>query len=147
MRGPDPQVVILGAGICGLSCAVALGEAGLRVAVVADAPPEATVSAVAGGLWFPYGVEEGPAGLARARASYDRFEALAAAEPAAAVTMVDYLHLSGRDPWWSAAMPEGRVREAPGGFLARVPLARSPEHLAYLTARARALGGSFLRRR
>ncbi len=146
MPGPEPQVVVLGAGVCGLSCAVALGEAGYRVAVVADAPPEATVSAVAGGLWFPYGVDAGAVSLARARASYERLEALAAV-PEAAVTMVDYLHLSARDPWWSAAMPGGRVREAPGGFVARVPLVRSPEHLAYLVTRAEAHGAAFLRRR
>jgi len=138
----EPQVVVLGAGICGLSCAVALGESGVRVMVVADRPPEATVSAVAGALWFPYGVEGTPHDLARARASYDRLEA-AAGVPGAGVTMVDYLHRSDRDPWWKRAMPDGRVRPAPGGFLARVPLARSPQHLAHLRERAAALGARF----
>lgn len=146
MRGPNAQVVVLGAGICGLSCAVALGEAGLRVAVVADAPPEATVSAVAGGLWLPYGVDPGARSLARARASYDRLEALAGV-PGAAVTMVDHLHVSAHDPWWAAAMPPGRVRAVPDGHVARVPLVRSPEHLRFLAARAAALGAAFARRR
>lgn len=146
MCGPKAQVVVLGAGICGLSSAVALAETGLRVAVVADAPPEASVSAVAGGLWFPYGVDEGPRSLARARATYDRLEGLAGV-PEAAVTMVDHLHLSAHDPWWAAAMPRGRVRAAPGGFLARVPLVRSPDHLRFLAARAASLGATFARRR
>ena len=140
-------MVVLGAGIAGLSCAVALGEAGLRrVAVLADSTPADTVSAMAGGLWFPYGVEDSERSLTRIRASYGRLEALVGV-PEAAVEMVDHLHVSEEDPWWAAAMPAGRVRPVPGGFLARVPLVRSPVHLEYLTARAVALGATFARRR
>lgn len=149
------DVIVVGEGIAGLSCAVALAEGGRRVAVVADAPAEATVSAVAGGLWFPYGVDAGERSLALCRATYDRYESLLG-DPAAGVTMVDHLHLDGEDPWWAAAMPAGRVRRArpdelpagyPAGWVARVPLVESGRHLAFLRRRAAELGVAFRRER
>jgi D-amino-acid oxidase len=155
MPAVTPHVLVLGAGISGLSCAVALAEAGVRVGVVADRAPRDTVSAVAGGLWFPYGTGRGDRALGLAEATYARYESLAG-DPAAGVELVDYLLLEAADPWWAAAMPAGRVRAAraeelpagyPAGWVARVPLVRSPEHLDWLEARARALGVAFERRR
>lgn len=154
--GPTtPQVVVLGAGISGLSCAVTLAEAGHAVRVVADAAPRDTVSAVAGGLWFPYGADRGERSLDLARASCARYESLLG-EPAAGVEAVDYLLLDEEDPWWAAAMPAGRVRPARadelpagygGGWVARVPLVRTSQHLDWLAGRAAALGVTFARRR
>jgi len=153
--GSESRVVVLGAGICGLTCAVALAEAGRTVVVVADTPPADTVSAVAGGLWFPYGADRSDSTLARARATYLRFEQLAPAL-GAGVEMVDYLLLDDADPWWARALPPGRVRRAHahelpagygGGHVAHVPLVQSPRHLEFLEASARALGVAFERRR
>jgi len=55
--GADPddhgpvRVVVVGAGVVGLTCAVRLAEAGHEAHVLArDLPPE-TTSAVAAGLW------------------------------------------------------------------------------------------------
>jgi D-amino-acid oxidase len=138
-----------------LSCAVALAEAGSAVVVVADAPPARTVSAVAGGLWFPYGSDRSARTLARARATYQRLESLVAL-PEAGVAMVDYLLLEDADPWWARALPPGRVRRArpnelprgyAGGHVAHVPLVQPPRHLEFLEGRARALGVSFESRR
>ncbi len=60
------DVLVIGAGISGLSSAVALLDAGLRVAVYAAAPPQRTTSAVAGALWGPHlvGADERVAGWA-----------------------------------------------------------------------------------
>lgn len=104
------QVVVVGAGVAGLSCAVALAEAGHAVRVVADLGPAETVSAVAGGLWFPYGTDRSARTLARARAGYERFEALGA-------PLMDYLLLDEEEPWWAPALPPGRVRAARAGEL------------------------------
>lgn len=155
MPGAKSSIVVLGAGVCGLSCAVALAESGESVVVMADEPPARTVSAVAGGLWFPYGTDRSERTLARARATYQRLESLAPA-PGAGVSMVDYLLLEDADPWWAQALPPGRVRRAlstelppgyAGGHVAHVPLVQSPRHLEFLQARARALGVVFERRR
>lgn len=148
MPAAGPEIVIVGAGVAGLSCAVALAEAGRRVRVVSDRAPADTVSAVAGGLWFPYGTDRSPDTLGRARASYERFEAQGA-------PLVDYLLLDDEAPWWAPALPPGRVRaaraeELPAGYaagqLCRVPLLESPAELERLALRAAALGATFERR-
>ena len=48
------RVIVVGAGVVGLSCAVRLLEAGHRVDVVARDLPLETTSVVAAALWFPY---------------------------------------------------------------------------------------------
>lgn len=48
------DVLVIGAGISGLSSALALLDAGLRVTVYAAEPPHRTTSAVAGALWGPH---------------------------------------------------------------------------------------------
>ena len=48
------RVIVVGAGVIGLSSALRLAEHGHDVAVLArDLPPE-TTSAVAAALWYPY---------------------------------------------------------------------------------------------
>ena len=47
------EVVVVGAGVFGLACAVRLAEAGLKVRVMADMAPEATASGVAAGMLAP----------------------------------------------------------------------------------------------
>ena len=51
---PWRRVMVVGAGVIGLTCAVRLLEAGHRVDVVARDLPLETTSAVAAALWYPY---------------------------------------------------------------------------------------------
>jgi D-amino-acid oxidase len=48
------DVLVIGAGVCGLSAAVALLDAELTVAVYGAEPPHRTTSAAAGALWGPH---------------------------------------------------------------------------------------------
>src|ERR671920_557115 len=48
------RVIVVGAGVVGLTCALRLLEAGHRVDVVARDLPRETTSAVAAGFWYPY---------------------------------------------------------------------------------------------
>jgi len=50
----DAEVLVLGAGVIGLTTAICLAEAGLTVAVVAAEPPQQTTSAAAGAIWGPH---------------------------------------------------------------------------------------------
>jgi D-amino-acid oxidase len=50
----DAEVLVLGAGVIGLTTAVCLAEAGLAVALAAADPPEQTTSAAAGAIWGPH---------------------------------------------------------------------------------------------
>ena len=48
------KVIVVGAGVVGLTCAVRLLEAGHAVDVVARDLPLETTSAVAAALWYPF---------------------------------------------------------------------------------------------
>ena len=48
------RVIVVGAGVVGLSCAIRLQEAGHHVDVLARDLPLETTSAVAAAIWYPY---------------------------------------------------------------------------------------------
>jgi D-amino-acid oxidase len=50
----DTDVLVLGAGVIGLSTAICLAEAGVSVAIAAAEPPHQTTSAAAGAIWGPH---------------------------------------------------------------------------------------------
>jgi len=54
MTDLDADVLVLGAGVIGLSTAICLAEAGVNVAVAAADPPERTTSVAAGAIWGPH---------------------------------------------------------------------------------------------
>ena len=49
-----PEVLVVGAGVSGLTTAVCLAEAGVGVEIRADRLPGDTTSAVAGAIWGPH---------------------------------------------------------------------------------------------
>ena len=54
MPQTDADVLVVGAGVIGLTTAICLAEAGLTVAVAAAEPPRQTTSVAAGALWGPH---------------------------------------------------------------------------------------------
>jgi D-amino-acid oxidase len=60
VRRSDCEVLVVGAGVSGLTTAICLAEAGARVIILATAPPGRTTSAVAGAVWGPHLVEDSP---------------------------------------------------------------------------------------
>jgi D-amino-acid oxidase len=54
MTDLNADVLVLGAGVIGLSTAICLAEAGVNVAVAAADPPERTTSVAAGAIWGPH---------------------------------------------------------------------------------------------
>ncbi|MBB5799088.1 FAD-dependent oxidoreductase [Streptomyces caelestis] len=142
------EIAVVGGGVVGLTTAVVLAERGRRVRVWTRDPAEATTSAVAGALWWPYRIE--PVALARAWAlrSLEVYEELAA-RSGSGVRMVEGVlgetRLDEVDGWLAERVPERRATTAGEytgyGVRVRLPLIDMPAHLAWLRERFVAAGG------
>jgi D-amino-acid oxidase len=146
------RVIVVGAGVVGLSCAVRLLEGGHRVDVVARDLPLETTSAVAAALWYPYRAHPVDRVTAWSRAGYAAFEALSG-EDDTGVRMLagTELHRERRaDPWWRPAVPAlTRVDAVPApyvdGWTFVAPVVEMPVYLRWLVARVGLLGGTVTR--
>ncbi|MEQ1894637.1 MAG: FAD-dependent oxidoreductase [Planctomycetota bacterium] len=142
------RVVVLGAGVSGLSCALLLAEAGHAVTLWSRAEPLATTSAVAAAIWYPFeaGPPERVAGWASR--SYRRFAELAeAGVPGVVPITVHDLHspLHPRPAWVTAMdgfreLPPADCHGHQEGWAARVAVIETPLYLAWLAERVRARG-------
>ncbi|HZX08045.1 FAD-dependent oxidoreductase [Kribbella sp.] len=144
-------VVVVGAGVIGLTTAVRLAEAGNQVDVVAAEPPRATTSAVAGALWGPWLVEPRERVLPWAARSLEVLRELAD-NPKSGVRVVKGIEVSRTSygpPDWASLLPDRTpcaVEDLPTGYGHGVrysaPLVDMPVHLDYLLARLQAAGGT-----
>lgn len=151
-----PHVVVVGAGVVGLTCAVTLAEAGRRVEVRTAHGLLATTSAVAAAIWYPYRVdppERAVAWGARTRevlAGHARWGRRTGVRLASGVEL---FREPAPDPWWRAAVPSfARARPEglpPGyadGYAMTLPVATMPRYLAWLVERLADAGGRVRRR-
>jgi len=149
------RVLVVGAGVVGLTCAVRLAEAGHEVDVVARDLPLETTSAVAAALWYPYRALPLDRVTAWSRTSYTALEALADDE-ATGVRMLPGTELHrapAPDPWWREAVPaltRETTTDLPGtpyvdGWSFVAPVVEMPVHLRWLVARVEQLGGTLTR--
>ncbi|MGA8845811.1 MAG: FAD-dependent oxidoreductase [Nocardioides sp.] len=153
------RVIVAGAGVVGLSCAVRLLEAGHRVDVVARDLPMETTSAAAAALWYPYRAWPVDRVLGWSARTFEVFSSMAvadspAAEPAppCGVRMVrgtEVLAGASPDPWWAAAVPDLTRTPAPAGYADAwsfaTPVIEMPIYLRWLAGRVEALGGTLTR--
>ena len=146
------RVIVVGAGVVGLTCAVRLLEAGHRVDVVARDLPLETTSAVAAALWYPYRALPQDRVTAWAATSYAVFADLARDERTGVrmLTGTEVLRAPQPDPWWRAAVPslDRETALPPGyadGWTFVSPVVDMPVHLRWLTARIEELGGTLTR--
>jgi D-amino-acid oxidase len=139
------EVLVLGGGVIGLTTAVLLAEEGRRVRLWSRDPAEHTVSALAGGLCWPYRVEPAAEAAAWATDSLRVFAALAEDADRTGVRMVTGTMAGGGrlPPEWAAAVAAVPVE---GGVRARTPLIDMPVYLRYLRDRLAAAGGLWERR-
>jgi D-amino-acid oxidase len=146
------RVIVVGAGVVGLSCAVRLLEAGHRVDVLARDLPRETTSAVAAAIWYPYHAFPQDRVTAWAARSYQAFASLAG-ESDTGVRMVagtEVLRDAEPDPWWASAVPSlDRETSLPEGYAAGwtfvTPLVEMPVYLDWLSRRIVDLGGTLTR--
>ncbi len=152
------DVVVVGAGVSGLSCAVALLEAGANVRVLTAGAPAGTVSAVAGAMVGPVFGSGDERSLAWEWFSDSRFRDLAR-DSASGVRIVAGRLLSAPElgpglPPWAAEVPgfggelgDDRLPEGFScGFAVDLPFADMPVYLAWLVRRVQELGGSIEQR-
>lgn len=99
------DITIVGAGVIGLTTALALEERGHTVRIVAAADHASTTSAIAGAVWFPYRAGP-PAKVARWAAETRAWLEQLATEGVAGIdVLTGYEITAGRDeaiPWWAA---------------------------------------------
>jgi D-amino-acid oxidase len=143
-------VLIIGAGVSGLTTGICLAEAGLSVRIRTASLPEQTTSVAAGALWGPVRIGPPDRVVGWARHSLEVLTALAD-EPGTGVRMTAGMEVTrtGPDlPYWSHLVPSMRFcepAELPPGFTGgwhfTSPLAAMPVYLGYLRSRFEQAGG------
>jgi D-amino-acid oxidase len=147
------RVLVVGAGVVGLTCAVRLLAEGHRVDVLARDLPRETVSAVAAAIWYPYRALPHDRVLGWSKESYDVFASVAAEQPDSGVRMLPGTEVEvqrGARPWWADAVRDlKQTLEVPAGYDAgwtfTAPVVEMPVYLDWLAARVLELGGSITR--
>jgi len=145
------RVIVVGAGVIGLTCAVRLAESGYEVAVLARDLPLETTSAVAGAIWGPYLAEPADRVATWAKASYDEFTKLAEHEPSVQLRHGRELRVERTpDPAWADVLPDlTRVASPPAGFADgwafTAPVIEMPQYLPALVKRLENAGGTLTR--
>ncbi|MFC7549993.1 FAD-dependent oxidoreductase [Plantactinospora sp. GCM10030261] len=156
MAEPRYDVVVVGAGVIGLTCAARLTEAGARVAVVTGDDPVRLVSRVAAAVWYPSHTAEDPRVLRWSRRGFLTFTGQAAAGvPGVALRPTRMLLRTAatEPPWWAAAVPDFRTEPPPAGgpytglWTCTVPSVEMGPYLDWLLERLVGAGTVLLRRR
>jgi D-amino-acid oxidase len=149
------SVLVVGAGVAGLTSAAALLEAGYSVRVAGRELSPDTTSAVAAAFWYPYRAYPPDAVTRLAQVGLRRYAALAD-EPGAGVLHREAIELfpgAPEVPAWAPAADEFAVLDPPtlppgfaSGFRFRTAVVEMPVYLRWLEARVRRLGGEIERR-
>jgi D-amino-acid oxidase len=139
----------VGAGVVGLACSWRLAQAGHRVRVVADRPPEQTTSAIAAAIWYPYRAFPREQVVHWSARTYQVLREMAGRD-GNGVRMRrgrELFRAPTPDPWWKDAVPA--LDRVPAGELPEsyvdglslvVPVVDMPRHLAWLAGRLASRG-------
>jgi len=101
-------ITVVGAGVSGLTTAVALQRRGHRVQVVAEATGDAITSSAAGAVWYPFRCDPPERVNAWATATRTALIELAETTPEAGVDVLTLFEMTDTSdpPWWSPCVPE-----------------------------------------
>jgi D-amino-acid oxidase len=149
MAAARTDVLVIGAGVAGLTTAVLLAEEGLAVRVRAGQPPQHTTSAAAGAIWGPH-LANHESVPRWSHQSLDVFKGLTGREDSG-VRMVDGLEVARGQipaPEWMARLDGFRdcpPADLPDGFATgwryTAPVVDMPVYLGYLFLRLVEAGG------
>jgi D-amino-acid oxidase len=130
------DVIVVGAGIIGLTAAVRLRTAGFDVVVWSPVDPLDTVSAVAAAVWYPTRTAYDPRVLAWAGETYDEFTRQARdGVPGILLRPARHLGAATEMPWWASAA--GRVAIVDGEVRFITPLVEMTTYLPWLREQIR----------
>jgi D-amino-acid oxidase len=144
------DVLVIGAGVIGLTTGICLAEAGRAVTIRTAAEPGQTTSAAAGAVWGPVKVGPPERVLRWGQAGLEALAKLAA-EPGTGVRIAAGREIS-RDPlephYWTSLIADlelCQTSDLPDGYTHgwryTVPLATMPVYLGYLRGRFERAGG------
>jgi len=147
------RVLVVGAGVVGLTTAVCLAENGYDVHVLARDLPLETTSSVAAALWYPYLADPPDRVFGWAALSLQIFTQLARESPEAGVRLVmgtELLKQRCADPYWATAVRGFmRVDSPPApyldGWAFEAPVIEMPVYLVWLRSRLESAGGTVTR--
>ena len=135
-------IVVIGAGVSGLTCALTLKERGHDVEIWARERSPNTTSDVAAATWYPLRGERDDRTDCWLPISLERFTALAA-DPASGVVLrtgIELFRFPADDEWWRDVLPgfrRARADELPPGFVdgfcaSGIPVIEMPIYLGWL---------------
>lgn len=145
-------MLVVGAGVVGLSCAVRLLQAGHRVDVLARDLPRETTSAVAAAIWYPYRAEPRERVGAWGARTYAVLADLdrQGAPGVRLCRTTEVVAATSAEPWWASSVPSLERAPAPAGYAAAwaftTPVVEMPVYLSWLASRVEELGGTVTRR-
>ncbi len=146
------SVAIVGAGVSGLSCGIALVERGFRVAILAEQIGQQTTSGAAAALWFPYDAEPADKVIRWALATYKVLVDLTK-DSDSGVSLIELRQYCRAGeipiPEWAQSLGSSVIsiesaspaRTFASGFAINVPLMDTTIYLDYLANRFRKAGG------
>jgi D-amino-acid oxidase len=145
------RVVVVGAGVVGLSCALRLLGAGHRVDVLARDLPLETTSSVAAAIWYPFLAFPQDRVTAWGAATYAEFarEADQGVDGVAMRRGSELLREPTPDPWWVDVVPAldrvGPRAQYVDGWSFVTPVIDMPRYLVWLSEQVLDAGGSITR--
>jgi D-amino-acid oxidase len=145
------EVVVVGAGVSGLTTAVCVAEAGYAVRVLATRRPKETTSCAAGALWGPYLVRDDRV-LEWCERSRRVLEALAGPQTGVQIVAgVEAARTTMDAPQWATLLDGFAVcdeAELPPGYVTgwryKAPIVDMPTYLDYLVGRLAMAGGQIV---
>lgn len=144
------DLIVIGAGVSGLTCAIELLEAGFDVTIITKETHPNITSSVAAALWFPYEAFPVDRVEAWAALSYSTYHQLAR-EKGTGIRMIESLQLSDRSfdrPGWVRSVAGYRDVTGPDlpdgyidGYSVTIPVIETPVFMPYLMDRFVSQGG------
>lgn len=147
----NKSVVIIGAGVSGLSTGILLQEAGYQVEIWAKDVPPNTTSDVAAAFWYPYLCSPRDKAIVWSKFSREYLTQHAVTDPASGCVLRTFTELFEHkvdEPWWRDAVEAYRrpeVSELPPGYVdayqTDVVLMASHQYMTWLVTRFVEAGG------